>query len=84
MPKNYDEDDVVIENDDNEDDNDACGTCAASPVDDESMAENFNKFMDDIIIKENRRCTGEDSPQRERARRHQERPLGRIRFGAIR
>ena len=46
----------------------------------------FDRFMDDIIIKEGAGNTKvktlNDSPQRIRARKHQERPLGRIRFGA--
>jgi hypothetical protein len=46
----------------------------------------FDRFMDDIIIKEgaglNKKTkTVGDSPQRARARKHQERPLGRIRYG---
>lgn len=51
---------------------------------DEPVSECFDKFMDDILIKENRRPeSSADSPIRERARRHQERPLGRIRYGVI-
>lgn len=43
---------------------------------------NFDKFMDSILIKETRiPPVGPESPNRERARRHQERPLGRIRYG---
>jgi hypothetical protein len=45
---------------------------------------NFDKFMDSILISENRRSPIKcepDSPQRIRAKRNQERPLGRIRFG---
>jgi DnaJ-class molecular chaperone len=46
----------------------------------------FDRFMDDIIIKEgaglNKKTkTVSDSLQRVRARKHQERPLGRIRYG---
>ncbi len=45
----------------------------------------FDRFMDNIIIKEGASNTKvktlADSPQRVRARKHQERPLGRIRFG---
>lgn len=44
----------------------------------------FDKFMDSILISENKRKTikcASDSPQRERARRNQERPLGRTFFG---
>lgn len=44
----------------------------------------FDKFMDSILISENKRVPlrcEPDSPQRIRAKRNQERPLGRIRFG---
>ena len=41
----------------------------------------FDKFMDTIVLKESKRAPTGDSPIRERAKRHQERPLGRIRFG---
>lgn len=46
----------------------------------------FDKFMDNIILKEGRagnpnRLNGVDSPQRERARRHQEKPINRIKWG---
>jgi hypothetical protein len=41
----------------------------------------FDKFMDSILIKEVRHSPKADSPNRERARRHQERPLNRIKFG---
>jgi len=52
------------------------------------MGENvnyFDKFMDNILISEGRYnrvkpTVVEDSPMRKRAARHQERPLGRIRF----
>jgi hypothetical protein len=37
--------------------------------------------MDTIVLSESKRTHTGDSPIRERARRHQERPLGRIRFG---
>lgn len=40
----------------------------------------FDKFMDRILLKETRKVPAGDSPLRERAHRHQERPLGRIRF----
>lgn len=47
----------------------------------------FDKFMDDLLLKEGvhkskARSMGGDSPQRIRAARHQERPLGRIVYGA--
>ncbi len=47
----------------------------------------FDKFMDDLLLKEGvhknkARAMGGDSPQRIRAARHQERPLGRIVYGA--
>lgn len=42
----------------------------------------FNKFMDDILIKETKFLDKSDSPNRERAKRHQERPLNRIKFGS--
>ena len=41
----------------------------------------FDKFMDNIIISESKKKPAGDSPIRERAKRHQERPLNRIRFG---
>lgn len=45
----------------------------------------FDKFMDKILIEEGHNrvkpTVVEDSPMRKRAARHQERPLGRIRFG---
>jgi len=41
----------------------------------------FDKFMDSIVLKESKRVPAGDSLIRERAKRHQERPLGRIRFG---
>jgi hypothetical protein len=41
----------------------------------------FDKFMDSILVKEVRHPQNPDSPNRERARRHQERPLNRIKFG---
>jgi hypothetical protein len=37
--------------------------------------------MDSILVKEVRHPQNPDSPNRERARRHQERPLNRIKFG---
>lgn len=44
----------------------------------------FDKFMDAILVNENvgRRVipSHNDSPQRERARRHQERPINRIKY----
>lgn len=44
-------------------------------------ASQFDKFMDSILVTEARKpAVPWDSPQRERARRRQERPLGRIRF----
>lgn len=47
----------------------------------------FDRFVDDILLTESRRpkvMTAADSPQREVARKAQERPLGRIRFGGKR
>ena len=41
----------------------------------------FDKFMDNILLKENKRTNKGDSPIRERIRRHQEKPLNRIRYG---
>jgi len=41
----------------------------------------FDKFMDKIVLEENKKRPTGDSPMRERAKRHQERPMGRIRFG---
>lgn len=41
----------------------------------------FDKFMDAIVIQELHRRPMNDSPNRERARRHQERPLNRIKIG---
>lgn len=44
----------------------------------------FDKFMDRILINEGRLRVPdreEDSPQRRRAARHQDRPLNKIRFG---
>jgi len=41
----------------------------------------FDKFMDSIVLQENKRRPVGDSPNRERAKRHQEFPLNRIRFG---
>jgi hypothetical protein len=40
----------------------------------------FDKFMDSILIRESRSVPKGDSPNRERAKRHQERPLNRIKF----
>lgn len=48
-----------------------------------SVAE-FDKFMDRILIDEGQNRPAvkqEDSPQRKRAARHQDRPLNKIRFG---
>lgn len=47
----------------------------------EAQAFTFDKFMDSIVLSEGKRAPAGDSPNRERAKRHQERPLGRIRFG---
>ncbi len=41
----------------------------------------FDKFMDSILISEFKKKPVGDSPNRERAKRHQERPLNRIKFG---
>lgn len=41
----------------------------------------FDKFMDNILIKESRRPRLGDSPLWERVRRHQDRPNNRIRYG---
>jgi len=45
----------------------------------------FDKFMDNILVKESssRSLARGDSPIRERARRHQERPINRTRYGVI-
>lgn len=47
----------------------------------ESFAFTFDKFMDSIVLRENKRGLTNDSPIRERAKRHQEKPLNRIIFG---
>ncbi len=41
----------------------------------------FDKFMDNILLKENRKVQTGDSAMRKRAERHQERPMNRIVFG---
>lgn len=41
----------------------------------------FDKFMDNILIKESHKVVRGDSPMRERARRHQEYPINRIKYG---
>jgi ribosome-binding protein aMBF1 (putative translation factor) len=48
-------------------------------------AAGFNKFMDRILVEEGHNRVApkheEDSPQRLRAARHQDRPLNKIRYG---
>ncbi len=56
-----------------------CDGCTCKKINKESFA--FDKFMDAIVIQELYRKQSPDSPNRERARRHQERPLNRIKFG---
>ena len=41
----------------------------------------FDKFMDDILIRESRKPHFGDSPMRKRALKHQERPINRTRYG---
>lgn len=61
-----------------------CGLCGGSGEKPTTEGYNFDKFMDAIQIQEStkRTITTQDSPLRERARKHQERPLGRIRYGS--
>lgn len=47
----------------------------------ESRSFTFDKFMDSIVLRESKRHPTGDSPVRERARRHQEKPLNRVIFG---
>ena len=58
-----------------------CGGSGEKPT---TEGYNFDKFMDAIQIQESskRTITTQESPLRERARKHQERPLGRIRYGS--
>lgn len=51
---------------------------------DESMKYTFDKFMDRTLVQESSRPgirTVDDSPQRKRAMKNQERPLGRMFIG---
>ena len=62
-----------------------CPDCDCKKDDKKTEGFTFDKFMDSIIIAENKRSpmkTMHDSPQRTRAMRNQERPLGRIIFGS--
>jgi len=64
-----------------------CALCNGSgekPKTRQTEATGFDRFMDSILISEGAGRRPEkayDSPQRLRASRHQERPLGRIKFG---
>lgn len=53
-------------------------------MDDQYDKMNFDKFMDDIVIRERkqrRAAEREETPQRMLARMHRELPQNRIRFG---
>jgi len=41
----------------------------------------FDKFMDKIVLEDNKERPTGDSPMRDRAKRHQGRPMGRTCFG---
>jgi hypothetical protein len=57
-----------------------CKKCSCAKKNDVKESFTFDKFMDAILIKESRNVPKGDSPNRERAKRHQERPLNRIKF----
>jgi len=67
-----------------------CPTCEGAGCDDcETViteTNDFDKFMDRILTEEHplKQRTSNDSPQRARAAKIQERPLGRIRMGGSR
>lgn len=69
----------------NTDDECTCKTdCKKCDCHKTNESTNFDKFIDSILISENKRTHMKcepDSPQRLRAKRNQENPLGRIRFG---
>lgn len=64
------------------DGNGYCEVCAEESSERLGECTQFTKFMDNIVLSEQRRrgiVTLPDSPMRLRAARHQERPLNRIR-----